>query len=147
MIRRPPGSTLTDTLFPYPTLFRSGFVLLPEAVVDVVARGERAPQRACVVEAAIVEEEEDTLEPQRLVAPLAVGQREEAGAVRGRRVGRGRNQARRARPAGRAPVAVRQERKSARLHSSPYSAPRRQSASCRKTSTRQATAHSRSIIY
>src|SRR3546814_17920973 len=24
MIRRPPGSTLTDTLFPYPTLFRSG---------------------------------------------------------------------------------------------------------------------------
>src|SRR3546814_20775898 len=24
MIRRPPRSTLTDTLFPYPTLFRSG---------------------------------------------------------------------------------------------------------------------------
>src|SRR3546814_5317737 len=24
MIRRPPGSTLTDTLFPYTTLFRSG---------------------------------------------------------------------------------------------------------------------------
>src|SRR3546814_3072208 len=24
MIRRPPGSTRTDTLFPYPTLFRSG---------------------------------------------------------------------------------------------------------------------------
>src|SRR3546814_15576395 len=26
MIRRPPRSTRTDTLFPYPTLFRSGFV-------------------------------------------------------------------------------------------------------------------------
>src|SRR3546814_13791734 len=25
MIRRPPGPTHTDTLFPYPTLFRSGF--------------------------------------------------------------------------------------------------------------------------
>src|SRR3546814_5501578 len=25
MIRRPPRSTRTDTLFPYPTLFRSGF--------------------------------------------------------------------------------------------------------------------------
>src|SRR3546814_8200486 len=109
MIRRPPGSTLTDTLFPYPTLFRSGFVLLPEAVVDVVARGERAPQRAGVVEAAIVEEEEDTLEPQRLVAPLAVGEREEAVAVRGRRVERARNQDRLDRLVGRARVAGRQE--------------------------------------
>src|SRR3546814_4134801 len=26
MIRRPPRSTLTDTLFPYTTLFRSGFM-------------------------------------------------------------------------------------------------------------------------
>src|SRR3546814_11530346 len=25
MVRRPPRSTRTDTLFPYPTLFRSGF--------------------------------------------------------------------------------------------------------------------------
>src|SRR3546814_6494096 len=28
MIRRPPRSTRTDTLFPYPTLFRSRFALL-----------------------------------------------------------------------------------------------------------------------
>src|SRR3546814_18635597 len=28
MLRRPPRSTLTDTLFPYTTLFRSGFRLL-----------------------------------------------------------------------------------------------------------------------
>src|SRR3546814_2103841 len=27
MVRRPPRSTRTDTLFPYPTLFRSGFQL------------------------------------------------------------------------------------------------------------------------
>src|SRR3546814_15148751 len=27
MVRRPPGSTLTDTLFPYPALFRSGGIL------------------------------------------------------------------------------------------------------------------------
>src|SRR3546814_15551354 len=29
MIRRPPRSTRTDTLFPYPTLFRSGPVYFP----------------------------------------------------------------------------------------------------------------------
>src|SRR3546814_4627141 len=27
MVRRPPGSTLTDTLFPYPALFRSGGIV------------------------------------------------------------------------------------------------------------------------
>src|SRR3546814_4712333 len=27
MLRRPPGSTLTDTLFPYTTLFRSGLAI------------------------------------------------------------------------------------------------------------------------
>src|SRR3546814_5929079 len=29
MIRRPPRSTRTDTLFPYTTLFRSGFAFMP----------------------------------------------------------------------------------------------------------------------
>src|SRR3546814_11271466 len=33
MIRRPPRSTRTDTLFPYTTLFRSDAVLKPRAVV------------------------------------------------------------------------------------------------------------------
>src|SRR3546814_15679770 len=33
MIRRPPSSTRTDTLFPYTTLFRSGYVLV-ELPVD-----------------------------------------------------------------------------------------------------------------
>src|SRR3546814_2628559 len=32
MIRRPPRSTRTDTLFPYTTLFRSGPVLFPPAL-------------------------------------------------------------------------------------------------------------------
>src|SRR3546814_6010654 len=38
MIRRPPRSTRTDTLFPYTTLFRSGTVDLPPVTVtaDVV---------------------------------------------------------------------------------------------------------------
>src|SRR3546814_19372380 len=32
MLRRPPSATLTDTLFPYPTLFRSGPVALRDGV-------------------------------------------------------------------------------------------------------------------
>src|SRR3546814_7616142 len=39
MIRRPPRSTRTDTLFPYTTLFRS-----PESAVLSVKRGGSAPQ-------------------------------------------------------------------------------------------------------
>src|SRR3546814_13680630 len=43
MLRRPPSSTRTDTLFPYPTLFRSdrtGMSLLP--CCDEVGRDARA---------------------------------------------------------------------------------------------------------
>src|SRR3546814_4783369 len=38
MIRRPPGSPRTDTLFPYPTLFRSvsKYSEAPEAAIDLV---------------------------------------------------------------------------------------------------------------
>src|SRR3546814_2603783 len=35
MIRRPPRSTRTDTLFPYTTLFRSGRINTTQAEVDV----------------------------------------------------------------------------------------------------------------
>src|SRR3546814_5076291 len=35
MIRRPPRSTRTDTLFPYTTLFRSGVILVSKWVVRV----------------------------------------------------------------------------------------------------------------
>src|SRR3546814_3844402 len=33
MLRRPPRSTRTDTLFPYTTLFRSGFIVTNEHVI------------------------------------------------------------------------------------------------------------------
>src|SRR3546814_8608470 len=36
MIRRPPRSTRTDTLFPYTTLFRSGVASVARRVADVV---------------------------------------------------------------------------------------------------------------
>src|SRR3546814_11621369 len=39
MIRRPPRSTLTDTLFPYTTLFRSDVVGAGRAKADAVYRG------------------------------------------------------------------------------------------------------------
>src|SRR3546814_17140885 len=42
MIRRPPRSTRTDTLFPYTTLFRSDAVAQIEDVRAIVERGENA---------------------------------------------------------------------------------------------------------
>src|SRR3546814_9457431 len=38
MIRRPPRSTRTDTLFPYTTLFRSDLKVKPEEVFQMEAR-------------------------------------------------------------------------------------------------------------
>src|SRR3546814_5330047 len=38
MIRRPPRSTRTDTLFPYTTLFRS-LLEIPQLAADIEARG------------------------------------------------------------------------------------------------------------
>src|SRR3546814_10478938 len=43
MIRRPPRSTRTDTLFPYTTLFRSGPEVLGTAAVGGGERRRRAP--------------------------------------------------------------------------------------------------------
>src|SRR3546814_8198577 len=43
MIRRPPRSTRTDTLFPYTTLFRSGVRLLAGRAWFDVAHDERHP--------------------------------------------------------------------------------------------------------
>src|SRR3546814_13724055 len=55
MIRRPPRSTRTDTLFPYTTLFRSGMrwetasqFLARQATVDVEIRGVKIPAGAAV---------------------------------------------------------------------------------------------------
>src|SRR3546814_2090765 len=46
MIRRPPRSTRTDTLFPYTTLFRSSCGPLQELRDSTVARSLRPIQRA-----------------------------------------------------------------------------------------------------
>src|SRR3546814_17297058 len=37
MIRQPPRSTRTDTLFPYTTLFRSGRIMKDETLADIAA--------------------------------------------------------------------------------------------------------------
>src|SRR3546814_10678291 len=42
MIRRPPRSTRTDTLFPYTTLFRSGFGTIFRDKLDHIASHKRA---------------------------------------------------------------------------------------------------------
>src|SRR3546814_5941947 len=47
MIRRPPRSTRTDTLFPYTTLFRSSIVLYPDSMADLFGSDEsKAPEPA-----------------------------------------------------------------------------------------------------
>src|SRR3546814_18748800 len=40
MIRRPPRSTRTDTLFPYPTLFRSRFGKAPDRTIEIESSGK-----------------------------------------------------------------------------------------------------------
>src|SRR3546814_5390792 len=46
MIRRPPRSTRTDTLFPYTTLFRSGGVACSAALVGVPPKKRTWPSAA-----------------------------------------------------------------------------------------------------
>src|SRR3546814_2978052 len=80
MIRRPPRSTRTDTLFPYTTLFRSGVVGddrhgLADQPLDIaqigallgVAEGDRHPGRAGARRAADARSEEHTSELQSLM--------------------------------------------------------------------------------
>src|SRR3546814_3157985 len=67
MIRRPPRSTRTDTLFPYTTLFRSILAGLP-SVPDGIARSLQS------VEAALSDEESGppvSIETEGELAPLA----------------------------------------------------------------------------
>src|SRR3546814_5827721 len=75
MIRRPPRSTRTDTLFPYTTLFRSVEVEMVVAGVDLdradAALGDRPrgfdPIEGAVLVAAAVRSEEHTSELQSLM--------------------------------------------------------------------------------
>src|SRR3546814_5162186 len=72
MIRRPPRSTRTDTLFPYTTLFRS-------AVARRIQAGERTFQSLHVGEAVLVRNEDfvhdDLAGDRRAQADLAVDRR------------------------------------------------------------------------
>src|SRR3546814_13422446 len=53
MIRRPPRSTRTDTLFPYTTLFRSRFVTTPGKVVTITAVAAPGARDAASIDVAI----------------------------------------------------------------------------------------------
>src|SRR3546814_985259 len=66
MIRRPPRSTRTDTLFPYTTLFRSGVLLVGEAE-DGDARRRRRIEHPCLERAGRPRSEEHTSELQSLM--------------------------------------------------------------------------------
>src|SRR3546814_8181857 len=67
MIRRPPRSTRTDTLFPYTTLFRSHKRFDQHGSLDRhVQRSRNARARRCI-RAAIIRSEEHTSELQSLM--------------------------------------------------------------------------------
>src|SRR3546814_3952442 len=60
MIRRPPGSTRTDTLFPYTTLFRSDAGRAEVGWAEAVRAGSEAPGSAVCPEPAVVGADVDT---------------------------------------------------------------------------------------
>src|SRR3546814_5159677 len=64
MIRRPPRSTRTDTLFPYTTLFRSACCALAGMVVTEMNTPDKPPSRADVTDS---RSEEHTSELQSLM--------------------------------------------------------------------------------
>src|SRR3546814_13304319 len=64
MLRRPPRSTLTDTLFPYTTLFRSFF--WDSASIFAIARSRKCASRS-TVSAMRIRSEEHTSELQSLM--------------------------------------------------------------------------------
>src|SRR3546814_16695359 len=67
MIRRPPRSTRTDTLFPYTTLFRSVHVGLDRGVQGELAQGLAEPCRETECGRALPRSEEHTSELQSLM--------------------------------------------------------------------------------
>src|SRR3546814_13991617 len=75
MIRRPPRSTRTDTLFPYTTLFRSRRIAKGEAKVRPRTRRRRPSGQAVMIGEAIEREAEDELARARRPAERAFGHR------------------------------------------------------------------------
>src|SRR3546814_7683942 len=75
MIRRPPRSTRTNTLFPYTTLFRSSCPLLIAALpLALVACSEKAPEEppAATAEEAPAVDHSDPLASAMAAAPAAL---------------------------------------------------------------------------
>src|SRR3546814_3758152 len=62
MIRRPPRSTRTDTLFPYTTLFRSDVTCwTPSSLMQILLHSSTAPAGFRHITAVIVAKDEDSL--------------------------------------------------------------------------------------
>src|SRR3546814_5900464 len=80
MIRRPPGSTRTDTLFPYTTLFRSA-LLARKAELQATTEAERQVAEARIArlagEARDLRELTERLEAERLAAEQRALERSE----------------------------------------------------------------------
>src|SRR3546814_16435635 len=59
MLRRPPRSTRTDTLFPYTTLFRSGYEYYPEALAGTIGFAhERIGRTVYVTESGVATDDD-----------------------------------------------------------------------------------------
>ena len=54
----------------------SALILFPEVDFHALGLGQRAPGRARIIDAAVVEQQECALERQRLFAPFAIGERD-----------------------------------------------------------------------
>src|SRR3546814_3875319 len=67
MIRRPPRSTRTDTLFPYTTLFRSVEGVDEQAATKMTAAGDRFDRFAVDQHGGVARSEEHTSELQSLM--------------------------------------------------------------------------------
>src|SRR3546814_7631830 len=69
MLRRPPRSTRTDTLFPYPTLFRSAEI---DVLVDRVSRREGRPLLAGKDPRTVLTELAEKRNPIYALAPIHI---------------------------------------------------------------------------
>src|SRR3546814_7084893 len=67
MIRRPPRSTRTDTLFPYTTLFRSTGRIIDTPVSELACTGAAIGASLCGYRPIVIRSEEHTSELQSLM--------------------------------------------------------------------------------
>src|SRR3546814_18219412 len=82
MYRRPPESTLTDTLFPYPTLFRSPLLCLGKPRRRKIMGREAEREAFGAVEPRAGQREKDadaSFEPRQIPAAADVGEQADPG--------------------------------------------------------------------